>query len=132
MTAEPVSYLDGWTVAMLLVGLGTAAVCLVTGLRGHAPGRLALGATALLQLTVTVVVGSYLARTLGGASPVGPAWELWAYLVTVLLLPALGWLWAREERSRWSSFVLAVAAFVAAVMVARAAQIWYGVGSVAA
>lgn len=131
MATEPVSYLDGWTVALLLVGLATATVCAVTGLRGRPPGRLALGATAVLQATVTVVVGSYLVRSLGGESPVGPAWELWAYLVTVLLLPALGWVWARGEPSRWSSFVLAVAAFVAAVMVARAAQIWYGVGTVA-
>lgn len=131
MTTGPVQYMDGWTVALLVVGLVTATVCAVTGLRGRPPGRLALGATALLQATVTVVVGSYLVRSVGGESPVGPAWELWAYLVTVLLLPALGWIWARQERTRWSSFVLAVTAFVAAVMVARAAQIWYGVGTVA-
>jgi hypothetical protein len=131
MAGEPVSYLDGWTVGLLVLGFLVAGVCTVAGLRGRPPGRATLGATVLLQVGVTVVVGSYLVRTLGGQGPVGPAWELWAYLVTVLLLPALGWLWAREEPSRWSSFVLAVAAFVAVVMVARAAQIWYGVGSVA-
>lgn len=131
MGGEPGSYLDGWTVGLLVLGLFVAGVCTVAGLRGHPPGRVSLGATVLLQAGVAVVVGSYLVRTLGGQGPVGPAWELWAYLVTVLLLPALGWLWAREEPSRWSSFVLAVAAFVAVVMVARAAQIWYGVGSVA-
>lgn len=131
MGGEPGSYLDGWTVGLLVLGLLVAGVCTVAGLRGRPPGRVSLGATVLLQAGVAVVVGSYLVRTLGGQGPVGPAWELWAYLVTVLLLPALGWLWAREEPSRWSSFVLAVAAFVAVVMVARAAQIWYGVGSVA-
>ena len=32
--------------------------------------------------------------------------------VTPVLLPALALIWAREEKSRWSTFVLAVAAFV--------------------
>lgn len=128
MATEPVSYLDAWTVSGLTAGLLVAAVCAIAGLRGRPPGRITLAATVVLQAAVIAVVGVYLVRTLGGQSPVGPAWELWSYLVTVLLLPALGWIWARQEPTRWSTFVLAVAAFVAAVMIARSAQIWYGVG----
>lgn len=124
----PTSYLDGWTTALLLTGLLATAVCVVSGLNGHGPGRVTLGVTALLQVVVAAVFGVYLARTVGGEGPVGPAWELWAYLVTVLLVPAVAWLWTRSDSSRWGTFVLALAGFVVAVMGARAAQIWHGVG----
>lgn len=126
--AEPVSYLDTPTVIVLVVGLVAAAVCVVAGLRGRPPGALTLGATAVLELALVGVLVTYVVRTAGGQSSVGPAWELWAYLVTVVLLPVLAVIWAREEPTRWSTFVLALAGFVAAVMTARAAQVWYGVG----
>ncbi|MCK0113287.1 hypothetical protein MWU75_14150 [Ornithinimicrobium sp. F0845] len=122
------SYLDGWTSALLLTGFLAMGVCVVSGLRGHGPGRVTLGVTGLLQLVVTAVFGVYLARTIGGEHPVGPPWELWAYLVTVLMVPAVAWLWTRSDSSRWGTFVLALAGFVVAVMGARAAQIWHGVG----
>lgn len=126
--AETTSYLDGWTVALLLAGFLSLIVCVIAGLRGQGPARPTLGVTLLLQAVGTVVVGSYLVRSLGGESPVGPAWELWAYLVTVLMVPAVAWLWARADPTRWGSFVLALAGFVVAVMGARSAQIWHGVG----
>ncbi|WP_109473154.1 hypothetical protein [Ornithinimicrobium cavernae] len=122
------NYLDGWTVALLVAGFLSMGVCVVAGLRGHGPGRFTLGVTALLQAVVTVVFGAYLLRSLGGESPVGPVWELWAYLVTVLMVPVVAWLWARSDSSRWGTFVLALAGFVVAVMGARAGQIWHGVG----
>lgn len=126
--AGTTSYLDGWTIALLLTGFLTTGICVVAGLRGHGPGRVTLGATALLQVVVTAVFGSYLLRSLDGQSPVGPVWELWAYLVTVLMVPPVAWLWTRTDRSRWGTFVLALAGFVVAVMGARSAQIWHGVG----
>lgn len=122
------SYLDAPTLALLLGGMVVALVALVAGLNGRPPGRITVGLTALLQAGVLAYVALYLLRQLRGESPVGPGWELWAYLVTVLMLPVLALVWAREERTRWSTFVLAVAAFTVAVMGARSAQIWYGVG----
>lgn len=122
------NYLDAPTLALLLGGMVVALVALVAGLNGRPPGRITVGLTALLQAGVLAYVALYLLRQLRGESPVGPGWELWAYLVTVLMLPVLALVWAREERTRWSTFVLAVAAFTVAVMGARSAQIWYGVG----
>jgi hypothetical protein len=122
------AYLDGPTLALLLGGLAVALLCLVSGLNGRPPGRVTVGLTALLQVGVVAYAGWYLVRQLSGEAPAGPGWELWSYLVTILLLPALALVWAREERTRWSTFVLAVAAFVVAVMGARCAQIWHGVG----
>lgn len=122
------AYLDPPTLSVLIGGLAIALVCLVAGLNGRPPGRITIGLTWVLQLGMVVYCALYLGRQLGGASPVGPGWELWSYLVTILLLPALGLIWAQQEPTRWSTFVLAVGAFVVAVMSARTAQIWYGVG----
>ncbi len=128
MTGSSTAYLDPPTLAMLLGGLAVAFVGLISGLNGRPPGRLTIGLTWVVQAGVLAYAGWYLVRQLRGDSPVGPSWELWAYLVTILLLPALALIWSREEPTRWSTFVLAVAAFTAAVMAARSAQIWYGVG----
>jgi hypothetical protein len=128
MTAGSSAYLDPATTALLAGGMVIALVCLVAGLNGRAPGRVTVGLMVLLQAGVLVYAGIYLVRQVGGASPVGPGWELWAYLVTIAFLPALALIWAREEPTRWSTFVLAVAAFTVAVMSARTAQIWHGVG----
>lgn len=128
MTAGSSAYLDPATTALLAGGMVIALVCLVAGLNGRAPGRVTVGLMVLLQAGVLVYAGIYLVRQVGGASPVGPGWELWAYLVTIAFLPALALIWAREEATRWSTFVLAVAAFTVAVMGARTAQIWHGVG----
>ncbi len=128
MTGSSTAYLDPPTLTLLLGGLAVALVCLVSGLNGRAPGRLTTGLTWVLQAGVLAYAAWYLLRQLSGESPVGPGWELWAYLVTIVLLPALALIWSREEPTRWSTFVLAVAAFTAAVMAARSAQIWYGVG----
>lgn len=130
MTPGSSSYLDGPTIAILAGSMLIALVTLIAGLNGRPPGRVTLGLTWLLQLGVVGYTGVYVARQVTGERPLGPGWELWSYLVTILLLPALALLWAREERTRWSTIVLAVAAFVVGVMGARSAQIWYGVGYV--
>lgn len=130
VTTSSSAYLDGPTIALLVGGLVVAGICAISGINGRAPGRLTVGLTWLMQAAVTAYCGWYLARQLGGESPAGPAWELWAYLLTILLLPALALVWAREEPSRWSTIVLAVGAAVVAVMAARTAQIWAGIGLV--
>ncbi|WP_298890429.1 hypothetical protein [uncultured Serinicoccus sp.] len=131
VTTGSSAYLDPPTLAVLVGGLVIAVVCLLAGLNGRSPGRVTVGLTLLLQAGVVAYCASYLGRQLGGADPVGPGWELWAYLVTILMLPALALVWAQQEPTRWSTFVLAVAAFTVAVMAARSAQIWYGVGMAA-
>lgn len=128
MTGGSSAYLDPPTVAILVGGLALAMLCLVSGLNGRPPTRLTLTLTLVLEAGVVAYCAWYLVRQLSGDSPVGPAWELWSYLLTILLLPVLALVWARQEPTRWSTFVLATAAFIVGVMGARSAQIWYGVG----
>lgn len=124
----PGGYLDVLTITGLTIGLIVAAICTLAGLHGRPPGKVTIGATLLLQVVVTAITVIYLLRNLDGLRPEGPMWELWSYLITILLLPVLALIWARQEPSRWSTFVLALAAFIAAVMLARCGQIWYGLG----
>ncbi|MGB5951790.1 MAG: hypothetical protein WBG57_04645 [Ornithinimicrobium sp.] len=126
--AEQIDYLDIWTSIALGAGLLVALVCLIAGLRGRPPSGVTIVAMLLLQLVLIGYALRYGVAQFSGESPVGPAWELWAYLVTVVMLPAIGLAWANEEHSRWGTLVLAVTAVVAAVMCGRVAQIWYGVG----
>lgn len=51
-------------------------------------------------------------------------WEFWGYIITILIiLPAAG-LWAFAERTKWSSVVLAVAAFTVIFLQFRLIQLW--------
>lgn len=122
------AYLDPWTLTILVGGMVIALVALIAGLNGRPPGRITVGLMVLLEAAVLAYAALYLFRQVGGSHPIGPAWELWSYLITIMLLPVLALIWSREEPTRWSTFVLAVAAFTTAVMAARCAQIWHGVG----
>ncbi len=46
------------------------------------------------------------------------------YLVSAVLLPPAGVVWALVERSRWSTVIMGVAALAVAVMVWRMQVIW--------
>lgn len=121
-------YIDTPLAVIMALGIAATAWCLVVGLRGLAPGRYTFAVVAVLDLALIAFLGIFVGRSIGGEESVGPLWELWAYLVTLVLLPVLGVIWARQERTRWSAFVLAVACLVAWVMAARTNQVWYGVG----
>jgi len=64
----------------------------------------------------------------GGTRPPELATFL-AYLVSVLLLPVAGVLWARTEPTRWAGTVLGVAALAVAVMIWRCVQLWDAAGA---
>src|SRR4051794_30400734 len=81
-----------------------------------------LEALLVAQAVVAVV------RLAGGDRP--PETGVFAaYLVISLLAVPAGTLWALTDRSRYGPAVLAVACFVAAVLVLRLLQLWEGVGA---
>lgn len=83
--------------------------------------QLIFGGVVVLALLVQAVVG--LVQLLGGHEP-EDAVLFWGYVVTcILLLPVAG-AWAFADRSRWSSVVLAVAAFSIIIMEVRVWQVW--------
>ncbi len=86
-------------------------------------GHLVLGGALEALLLVQAVVAAV--KLIGGTRP-GSTVTFVAYLVGSLLVLPLGVLWALEERTRWSSVVLAIAGVTVAVMVVRMNSVWDG------
>ena len=61
-----------------------------------------------------------------GDGPEGSAVLFVSYLATVVFVLPLAVWWALSERDRWSSVVVAVAAFTVAAMVLRLWDVWRG------
>jgi hypothetical protein len=110
-------------VAISVVAVALAALGgLSTALRRRI-GSAHLATAGLLELLLVGQVVLAAVGVAGGHRPVELATFL-AYLVSVLLLPVAGLLWARSEPTRWAGTVLAVAALAVAVMVWRLLDLW--------
>jgi hypothetical protein len=110
-------------VQVIVAGLA-AAVCTVLGLLGRKPSDVTLGSMVLVELLlIAQLVVALVAPAVGNPSR-GSVLEFYVYLVTALLIPPLGMVWALIERTRWSNVVLGLAGFTVAVMVYRMYQIW--------
>ena len=105
--------------ASLVIGL----LFLLSAATGLAPGRLQLQALLGLQL---VLLGqlAYVLYRLGGGDRPAETGTFAGYLVLSLLLLPGGLALAAEERTRWGSLVLAVAALVVAVVEQRLGATW--------
>lgn len=105
-------------VAVVLAALGG----LSTALRRRI-GTAHLAGTAVLELLLLVQLGVAVAALTRGDRPEDLPTFL-AYLVSVVLLPVAGVLWARSEPTRWAGTVLGVAALAVAVMLWRLLDLW--------
>ncbi len=113
-----------YTVVQAVVAAAAAVLCIVLGLAGRKPSDVTLGSLVIVELLlVAQLVVALVAPAVGNPSR-GSVLEFWVYLVTALLIPPLGMVWALLERSRWSTVVLGIAAFAVGVMVFRMYQIW--------
>lgn len=81
---------------------------------------LALEVVLVVQAVVAVV------SMVTGDGPAGSPVLFVSYLVTVVLVLPIALVWARAEADRWSSAVIAVAAFTVAAMVIRLWDVWRG------
>jgi hypothetical protein len=116
-------------VSQLLVVVVTLASAVVVGLGVASTlvrrriGLLHLVTTAVLEALLLVQAAFAVAGLVGGRR-LGETGTFAGYLVTIVLIPVAGALFARSETSRWAGTVLAVAAAVAAVMAWRLLQLW--------
>lgn len=110
-------------VALLVgaLGLAVGAIAWAALDRPVRLGHLAVAAVVELLLVVQGVIA--IGKIIGGNRPASVATFV-AYAVGALVVLPLGILWALEERTRWSSAVLAVAAFTVAVIVLRMHVVW--------
>ncbi len=122
---------DGWLIAALVVGLISSAICVVAALLRKGPNDVTLLSVAAVELFLLSYLVASIARTATGTQIAGAPWEFWAYLITAISVPVAGFYWAIVERSFWSNYVLAAVGLTVLVMMARMAQIWYGVATMA-
>jgi len=109
------------TVAVATIG---GVLCVVLGLAGRRPSDLTVGAVAVLEVLLIAQVVIAVVAPLAGNPPTGSLLEYWVYLVSAVLLPPAGVVWALLERSRWSTVIMGIAALAVAVMVWRMQVIW--------
>jgi hypothetical protein len=110
-------------VAIVIGTLGLAASALLWAALDR-PVRLGhVVAGAVLELLVIVQALLAVARLVGGNRPSAVPTFVGYLLGSLVVLP-LGVLWALEERTRWSSVVLGIAAVTVTVIVVRMNVVW--------
>lgn len=113
-----------FTIVQVAVAVGAGLLCMVLGLAGRRPSDLSVGSLALVELLLIAQVVTAIVAPFVGNPPSGSVLEFWTYLVSAVLLPAAGVMWALIERSRWSTVILGVVGLSIAVMVWRMHVIW--------
>ncbi len=113
-----------FSIAQIAIAVAAGLLCMVLGLAGRRPSDLSVGAVALVEVLLVVQVVVAIIAPWAGNPPTGDLLEFWTYLVSALLLPIGGVIWAFVDRSRWSTVVLGVVAFAIAIMVWRMQSIW--------
>ncbi|QTV79540.1 hypothetical protein [Microbacterium sp. NIBRBAC000506063] len=113
-----------FTVVQIAVAIAAGILCLVLGFAGRRPSDLSVGSLALVELLLIVQVVIAIIAPFAGNPPTGDLLEYWVYLVSAVILPVGGVIWALIERSRWSTVILGVVALAIAIMVWRMHVIW--------
>lgn len=113
-----------FTIVQIVVAVAAGLFCIVAGLLGRRPSDFSVGSLALVELLLIVQVVVAIVAPLAGNPPTGDLLEFWVYLVSAVLLPIGGVIWALIERSRWSTVILGALALAIAVMAWRMQVIW--------
>ncbi|WP_425485497.1 hypothetical protein [Arthrobacter wenxiniae] len=117
---------DGWFYVGLVVGLASTIICVVAAVTRKKPNDITLVSLAGVELFILVYAGASLVRLATGEHLAGAGWEFWGYMFTAAALPVAGFYWAMMERTFWSNYVMGAVGVTVVVMMARMAQIWYG------
>ncbi len=113
-----------FTTVQIVIACAAGLLCLGLGFAGRRPSDLTVGSLALVELLLVVQVVIAIIAPWAGNTPTGDLLEYWVYLISALLLPVGGVIWALVERSRWSTVIMGVVALALAVMVWRMHVIW--------
>ncbi|MGL3806668.1 hypothetical protein ACSYDW_11275 [Paeniglutamicibacter sp. R2-26] len=117
---------DGFFIAGAVLCAVTLVLGVVATIIREYPDDFALVSVAVLEVFLVVYGIAAAVRQAGGQPISGEPWEFWGYLLTALLIPALAFIWAVTDKSRWSNTVLAVSGVIVFVMLFRMEQIWDG------
>lgn len=113
-----------FTILQIAVAVAAGLFCIVAGLAGRRPSDYTVGSLAIVELLLIVQVVIAIVAPFAGNPPTGDLLEFWVYLVSAVLLPIGGAIWALMERSRWSTVILGAVALAVAIMAWRMQVIW--------
>ncbi|GAA4483671.1 hypothetical protein [Microbacterium panaciterrae] len=113
-----------FTVIQLAVAVAAGLLCVILGLAGKRPNDWAVGSLALIEVLLIVQVVMAIVSPFSGNPAQGDPLEYGVYLVSAVLLPIGGVIWALLERSRWSTVIMGAVALSLAVMIWRMQVIW--------
>lgn len=116
--------IEWFTYVLVGIAVLSGILCVVLGLMGRRPSDLTVGSLALIELLLIAQVVIAIIAPFAGNPPSGSLLEFWTYLVSAVILPVAGVVWALVERSRWSTVIMGVVALSIAVMVWRMQVIW--------
>ena len=116
--------IEWFTYLQLAVATVAGLLCVGLGLAGRKPTDLSMGATLLVELLLIAQLVVALVAPLTGNQATGSLLEFYTYLISAILLPLGGGVWALIERSRWSTVILGLINLSVAVMLYRMLQIW--------
>ena len=116
--------ITGFTFALIGVAAVAAIVSIVMGLIGKVPSDLTVGAIALVEVLLIVQVVIAIIAPFAGNPPAGSLLEFWTYLISAVLLPIGGVVWAFVDRTKWATVIMGVVAMAVGIMVWRMDVIW--------
>ncbi|MCU6479430.1 hypothetical protein [Arthrobacter sp. A2-55] len=121
--------IDGWFIAGAIIGLASTITCAVAAVMKKKPNDITLLALAAVELFILAYAAASVVRLANGGHIAGQPWEFWGYIATAAALPVGGFYWAMMERTFWSNYVMGAVGVTVVVMMARMAQIWYGIST---
>ena len=113
-----------FTILQIAVAVAAGLFCVVAGFAGRRPSDFTVGSLAIVELLLIAQVVVAIVAPFVGNPPSGDLLEFWVYLVSAVMLPIGGVIWALMERSRWSTVILGVVALSVAIMAWRMQVIW--------
>ncbi|GAA2538158.1 hypothetical protein GCM10009860_18580 [Microbacterium mitrae] len=113
-----------FTFTVVAITALAALICIVMGLWGKVPSDLTVGAIALVEVLLLVQVVIAIIAPFAGNPPAGSLLEFWTYLISAVLLPVGGVVWAFVDRTKWSTVIMGVVAIAVAIMMWRMEVIW--------
>ena len=116
--------IEWFTYLQLAIATAAGLLCLGLGFAGRKPTDVSMGATLLVEVLLIAQLVVAIVAPLSGNQATGSLLEFYTYLISAILLPIAGGVWALIERSRWSTVILGVVCLSVAVMLYRMLQIW--------
>ncbi|MFC5432203.1 hypothetical protein ACFPJ2_00740 [Microbacterium suwonense] len=113
-----------FTIVQIVVACASGLFCLVAGFAGRRPSDWTVGSLLVVEVLLIVQVIVAIIAPFAGNAPTGDLLEFWVYLVSAVLLPVGGVVWALLDRTRWSTVVLGAVGLSLAIMMWRMQSIW--------